>query len=335
MVKTGEMRTRRSPTWPVVLAVVLLVVACSSTATDSSPTAADPPSSTTTVTTAPPVESKELPGTTLTGDVAFLGPIRTVPVGNLTLAFRQFGDGPDLLLIAGQASSMSLWPATMLAALAEHHRVTMYDNRELGSTVPTTGGFTLPDLADDAARLIAALGLDHPAVFGWSTGGEIGLLLGVRHPDVLSALIITGATPGGPKSVLPPADIIALFAEANPDTGKLLDVLFSPSGAAAQAAFITDFVKVPQQAVTPRAAALYDTAEQEYWRVPEPDLAAIKVPVLVMNGSDDYAVPPANATYIAQRIGANATLQLDPGGRHAWFIEHPAAFATALTSFVG
>jgi pimeloyl-ACP methyl ester carboxylesterase len=251
------------------------------------------------------------------------------------MAFRQFGSGPDLLLIAGQASQMSQWPVSTLAMLAKKHRVTIYDNRDLGNTTFTTQPFTLTDLADDAAGLITALGLQRPAIFGWSTGGEIGLLLAVRHPDVLSALAITGATPGGPNSVQPPEAINKLFADPNPDIPKLLDVVFSPSGAAAQKQFIADIVKVPQPPSSPHAPAKYDVAERDYWAQPEPKLDAIMVPTLVMNGTADYAVPPANATYIAAHIGKRARLELDTGGRHGWFIEHPVHFETLMASFLG
>lgn len=277
----------------------------------------------------------EVPGSLLAGNVAFLGPIYTVPVGDITMAYRQFGTGPDLLLINGQGAGMSVWPLATLGALAANHRVTIYDNRDLGDTTHTTAPFTLVDLADDASRLIGALGLDHPGVFGWSTGGEIGLLLAVNHPDALSALAITGATPGGPHTVQPTPDINELFASANPDLGKLFDVLFSPSGDDAKAAFVDGIVKVPQPANSPDAAAKYDAAERAFWAAAEPALDTIRIPVLVMNGDADYAVPSANASYIAERIGSNAKLELDPGGRHGWFIEHPDHFITAITTFLG
>src|SRR5262249_15533384 len=157
------------------------------------------------------------------------------------------------------------------------HRVTIYDNRDLGDTTDTTTQFQLTDLADDAASLIGALGLHQPAVFGWSTGGEIGLLLAIRHPTALSKLAITGATPGGPKSVLPPPDVIALFASPNPDVAKLLDVLFSPNGAAAQQAFLNGYGMVQHHDPAPDATSKYDVAEKHYWSSPEPNLAAITV----------------------------------------------------------
>ena len=160
------------------MAVTIGGAACSSGSTAGAPAA----------TTTSRAQPTTVADSTLEGDVAFLGPIATVPVGDVTMGFRRFGAGPDLLLICGQASSMSVWPATLLRALSQHHRVTIYDNRDLGSSTDSAGAFTLADLADDAAGLIAAVGLDHPAVVGWSTGGEIGLLLASRHPDALTSL---------------------------------------------------------------------------------------------------------------------------------------------------
>jgi pimeloyl-ACP methyl ester carboxylesterase len=313
----------------------LVLGACSSssdeTSTTSRSSATTEPS--TAVTSRP--ETSEIKGTQLEGDVAFLGPVLTVPVGDVTIAFRQFGKGSDLVLIAGQASPMSLWPASLLVELAAQHRVTIYDNRDLGATKAAQTAFTLPDLADDAAGLIAALGLDHPKVFGWSTGGEIALLLASRHPDALSKLAITGATPGGPKSVLPPPEIIELFADPDPDTTKLFDVLFSPEGKAAQDKFLSDYVKVPQSTVSAEAYKAYDDAEHAYWDAPEPDWSKVAVPVLVTNGAEDYAVPPDNARYIAERLGRRGRLELDSGGRHAWFLEHPDHFRSSVLAFFG
>jgi pimeloyl-ACP methyl ester carboxylesterase len=287
-------------------------------------------------TTAVTVAPTEIPNSALEGDVAFLGPIYTVPVGDLTMAYRQFGAGPDLVLIAGQASPMSVWPASLLAALAEHARVTVFDNRDLGYTTATTTPFTLEDLADDVSGLIGALELDRPDVLGWSTGGEIGLLLAIRHPENVSSLAITGATPGGPQSVLPPPDLIECFASDTPSC-NLLDVLFSdsPSGADATARFAADYVKLgPQPPTVAGTGAKYDHAEQAYWSGAEPDLDAITVPVLVMNGGSDPAVPPSNAQYIAERIGDNATLEIDPNGLHAWFFEHQDRFLEVITQFL-
>ncbi len=331
------------------LAVVALLGGCAGSSTPSPPPTAAPasataPSSATagptaTQTTAPTPATAagptEIPNTTLSGDLAFLGPIRTVPVGNLSMAYRQLGSGPELLMIAGQAAPMSIWPAPTLAALADHFHVTIYDSRDLGNTTDTSGPFALTDLADDAAGLITALELDRPAVFGWSMGGEIGLLLAVRHPNALSSLAITGATPGGPNTVLPSPDILECLGSEAPQC-DLLATLFSatPAGTEATARFIENLQTVPQEPLVPGTATKYDQAERAFYSGDEPDLDAIAVRVLVMNGEADPVTPPANARYIAERIGDNARLEIDPGTRHGWFIEHPDRFLELMTDFL-
>ena len=310
----------------VALAIVgSLAAACGAAATQ-----------TTAPTLATAAGSTEIPNTTLSGDLAFLGPIRTVPVGALSMAYRQLGSGPELLMIAGQAAPMSIWPASTLAALADHFHVTIYDNRDLGTTTDTSEPFALADLADDAAGLITALGLDRPAVFGWSMGGEIGLLLAVRHPNVLSSLAISGATPGGPNTVLPSPDILDCLGSETPQC-DLLATLFSATaaGTEATARFLANLRTVPQEPLVPGTATKYDRAERAFYAGDEPDLDAIAVPVLVMNGEADPVTPSANARYIAERIGDNARLEIDPGTRHGWFIEHPDRFLELMTDFLG
>lgn len=332
---TGE--PRRTRLHSLGISLLCGLVACSvgvSTYGTAAHGSTPPPPTPTDSTAAVRPEPVELAGSQLGGDVAFLGPILTVPISDITMAYRQFGAGPDLLLINGQAASMSVWPASLLRWLAQTHRVTIYDNRGLGNTVAANLDFTLPDLADDAAALIETIGLDRPDVFGWSTGGEIGLLLAARHPDTISTLAITGATPGGPHSVLPPPEMIELFASPTPDPGAILDMLFSPDGAEAQAAVIADISKVTQIPVTAETAQAYDEAEHAYWAAPEPDWETITIPTLVMNGQDDVAVPPANAEYIAEQLGTNAQLELDPRGRHAWFLEHPDHFKAVYAPFI-
>jgi pimeloyl-ACP methyl ester carboxylesterase len=251
------------------------------------------------------------------------------------IAFRRFGKGPELVLVAGEGSGMGDWPASWLASLAAHYTVTVYDNRDLGLTSRTASAFTLADLADDLAGLIHALGLHRPAVFGWSTGGEIGLLLAVRHPDALRALAISGATAGGSLTV-PATPEIEACLRADPPTCDLLSMLFSTDadGEAAKGAFVADYVKVPHPDDAPHAMAKYVDAEDHYNSGDPVDFARITTPVLVSNGDVDQLVPVSNAHVIADHLGARATLVIDHGGAHAWFVQHPDRFLAALGSFL-
>ena len=73
---------------------VLLMAACSGTSNDASKTTRSGSSSTTEPSTKTrPSPTQELPGTQLAGDVAFLGPIRTVAVGDVTITFHTIPKG--------------------------------------------------------------------------------------------------------------------------------------------------------------------------------------------------------------------------------------------------
>ena len=74
-------------------------------------------------------------------------------------------------------------------------------------------------------------------IVGWSTGGEIGLSLAERHPGKVASLVVVGATAGGPTAVQPSAAVQKLFAS---NSQKLLGLLFPPSAAAAQGAYIQE-----------------------------------------------------------------------------------------------
>ena len=62
----------------------------------------------------------------------------TVPVDGIRLGYRQFGRGPDLLMVTGDTAAMSLWTPYLLQPLSEHFRVTIFDNRGVGYSTTTS-----------------------------------------------------------------------------------------------------------------------------------------------------------------------------------------------------
>ena len=140
-----------------------------------------------------------MPGTRPTGTAAFLGPVRQVRAGGITIGYRQFGSGPPLLLIAGESSSMVELGPFLPRSLSRHFRVTEFDNRGVGySSDQPARPLTIELMADDSAHLLDVLGIRKALVVGWSTGGEIALTLAVRHPGKVSALAIATSSPSSP-----------------------------------------------------------------------------------------------------------------------------------------
>jgi pimeloyl-ACP methyl ester carboxylesterase len=174
----------------LVLVALLLIAGCGSSQRRSKQTAR---------TTTP---EKLVSRTRPTGTAAFLGPVRRVRAGGITIGYRQFGKGPPLLLIAGQSSSVVEWGPFLPRRLSRLFRVTEFDNRGVGySTDQPSRPLTIELMADDTAHLLDALGVRKAVVVGWSTGGEIALTMAARHPNKLSALVTSGGTAGGPTTV--------------------------------------------------------------------------------------------------------------------------------------
>jgi len=310
--------------------VVLVTASCSSTgrpAEGAGPGATSPPAT---------VASVEVADSTPTGDLAFLGPLRKVPVDDIVVGYRQFGSGPPLVLIVGQDSSLSYWGPDLLRRLGDRFSVTAFDNRGVGATSdPATAPLTIGTMADDTAGLIGALGLDRPTVFGWSTGGEIALALAVRHPGVSGPLMVSGATPGGPDSTPAPPELDVLLASTElADQIKLLDELFTPSGAAARDAYVQGLLSMPADPVSPQIQARQAEAEAAFAKDTSvaDALGSITTPVLVTDGAADRLVPPANASLIAGRI-PGAQLVLVPDTSHAWMLQDPDRFLALLVAF--
>src|SRR5919197_6681477 len=100
------------------------------------------------------------------------------------LSYFRRGQGEPLLLIMGMGGHHRMWREEFLALLEPHFDVVAYDHRGIGESDRAEGPFSVADLADDVAGLIAALGWERAHVFGISLGGMVAQELVLRHPEL-------------------------------------------------------------------------------------------------------------------------------------------------------
>jgi pimeloyl-ACP methyl ester carboxylesterase len=265
-----------------------------------------------------------VPGTRPSGAAAFMGPVRRVRAGGITIGYRQFGSGPPLVLIAGEISSMSYWGYELPRRLSQYFRVTEFDNRGVGySTDQPSRPLTIELMADDTARLLDTLGIPSAVVVGWSTGGEIGLSLAERHPGKVRALVLSGATAGGTTEV-----------DMSAHSGSLLNSLFPASARAAELAYFAGILAMPTEKVGLEIARRQAAAERRFARSSATynGLIDIELPVLVTAGGVDGIVPPANARLIAARI-PHARLVIFAGAGHMMMFQDIDRFVGLVTEF--
>src|SRR5262245_23993383 len=106
-----------------------------------------------------------------------------VPVGRV-IALAGRGDSwilempgppgaPVVLLLHGLGATAALNWHAVFDALGRHYRVIAVDHRGHGRGIRLRGRFRLADCADDAAALLAALGIEHAIAVGYSMGGPV------------------------------------------------------------------------------------------------------------------------------------------------------------------
>jgi pimeloyl-ACP methyl ester carboxylesterase len=145
----------------------------------------------------------------------------------LKLYYERAGSGPELLFIPGWCCDHS-WFQPQFDHFARSHTVTTFDLRGIGRSDAPTDGYTIPDFADDVARLCEAIGIVEPVVVGHSLGGMIGIELAARRPGVARALVLVDPGPIDPL----PATVQGFI--------DLAEQLAGPDGEAVRRAYVSD-----------------------------------------------------------------------------------------------
>jgi haloalkane dehalogenase len=151
----------------------------------------------------------------------------TVEVDGLTLAYRDVGSGPPVLLLHGWPTSSFLWRDVM-TPIAAQNRVLALDLPGFGASdkpLDVTYGFEF--FAHALDRFLAALEIEQIGLAVHDLGGPVGLHWAVHHPGRVTrlALLNTLVYPEFSEAVLQ-------FIKAC-STPELREFLTSPDGLAA------------------------------------------------------------------------------------------------------
>jgi pimeloyl-ACP methyl ester carboxylesterase len=256
-------------------------------------------------------------------------PVQTVHTALGTVAYRAIGNGPALLLINGFSATMEDWDRLLVDALAQHHRVVIFDSAGIGRTQSLAAPLTIDAMADQTAALIDALHLGRPAVLGWSMGTTIAQALAVLHPSDVRALVLCAPYPGNGAVVLPPRKVL--------DASNDPTALFPADQTGAELTYGLAISSYPK---APPAPSATDTAQQHaldrWWAGDDPpgrQVAKITVPTLIADGTADRLDPVANSHLLARLI-PRATLKLYPDAGHAFLYQDDTGVTAQVDSFL-
>ncbi len=264
---------------------------------------------------------------------------RFVRVGDVELCYESLGDPahPTVLLVMGLNLSMDWWRDDFCADLvARGFHVVRFDNRDVGRSTRVRGPgitpwqflrrraspvYTLGDMADDAAGLIAAVAPEGAHVVGASLGAMIAQEVAIRHPARTRSLVSIMGRPGDgrtgrvswrrvPDFLRPPA--------ADPVEGMVAS--FRRIGSAGRTEQDDEDVRT-----TIRRAMSRDVGDGSGGgrqlaacvgeRDRTADLGRLGMPVLVLHGDRDRVIVPSGGRATAAAVPGAELLEV-PGMGH-------------------
>lgn len=245
--------------------------------------------------------------------------------GDVHIAYQVSGDGPfDLVFVPGFVTHLELaWRlATFGAALDEmgsFSRLIRFDKRGTGMSDPVSGAPTLETRMDDVRAVMDAIGSRRAAFYGLSEGAAMSILFAATYPERTAALVVRSFSP---RTMWAPDFPWGRTEEAyQREVERALRIYAARAGAreavGAYGAYDDEvresFIDYLRYGASPgMLEALYRmNREIDIRHV----LSAVRVPTLVLHGSEDQLVPVEVAAYTAQRIPSARLVEI-PGAGH-------------------
>jgi pimeloyl-ACP methyl ester carboxylesterase len=262
----------------------------------------------------------------------------TAPDG-VGLEVREWGDpaGQPLLLIPGVAQSYLSFVRQYAAPALQRFRIVSFDPRGHGlSDKPQgVGYYGGRRWSDDVAAIMTSLGLSRPVLAGWSLGGRILRQYLVDHGDArLGGVAFVSCRPVELPDVVGPGNAILPSVELGnlqSRIGVALQFLrncFGRPPAEAELSFMLGYNILCPWEIRQQIGQWLTPVE-----ISEAALRAVRVPALVVHGSDDILVL-LKAGEITAGLIPHARTSWYAGCGHSVFFEEPDRFNRELADFV-
>jgi magnesium chelatase accessory protein len=263
---------------------------------------------------------------------------RFVQAGGLSWHVQEMGQGPTLLLLHGTGASTHSW-RDLLPLLARDFHVVALDLPGHGFTeAPERDRLSLPAMARGLTALLGKLGVEPEGIVGHSAGAAIAMqmvLTGAVAPSCLISLNGALLPFKGVASQLFPS--VARLLVLNP----LVPRLFAWRAGSTEA--VTQLLEGMGSRLDARGQDLYQRLFSNRVHVASTlgmmanwDLEALgrsfgrlDLPVLLVVGAGDRAVPPGDARAVAQRL-PDARIETLPGAGHLIHEEKPGDIAALI-----
>jgi len=251
------------------------------------------------------------------------------------IEYDDVGRGRPVVLLHAFPLSRLMW-RPQIEELSKDYRLVTPDFPGFGGSGASHGAPSIAAMADAVAGLLDALQISQPVVLaGLSMGGYAALAFARQYPARLRGLVLAD-TKAGADTAEGKSNRDKMIAFAQEHTAEevfeqLLSKLVSEETRTHRPAVVTELRRIaaaqPTKAIRAALQALRDRPDATPW------LRDIRVPTLVIVGSDDGLTPPGVAQALVDRIPDTRLATLSGAG-HLSNLEQPELFNLALCGFL-
>lgn len=254
-------------------------------------------------------------------------------VNNVTLHVEEEGDGLAIVLLHGWSMSGRFFESQLGGALPGH-RVIVPDFRGHGRSEKVLEGHTVGNYATDIRLLLEELGVERPALVGWSMGAMVALeyvktfgngsVTGIGIVDQPpSDLALEGLPYTSGSTIEELADAVAAVQlDQSSVAVKVANLILHEPTEQLTSWIVSEMLQVPAAIAS---TILVDQTLKDYREV----VSALRCPTLVVFGRDPKATPPAAGAWISEQI-PGSRLEIFEHSSHCPFLEEPDRFNEVL-----
>jgi pimeloyl-ACP methyl ester carboxylesterase len=254
--------------------------------------------------------------------------VNTIPVGDMKV--RVSGTGFPLILVHGFTTTSEFWREQVEEFSASYQVIRLNLPGHGISPSPTTRSYTIDAFVEDLEGIFQHFSLSRAALVGLSMGGVVAQKFAVKNPQLLQSLVLVDTTANGLGPDVRAENVLAAIDSLGIATASQ-NVVAHSFGPGAPRALVEwakrEVIQTPEFVARAAIMSLTKTDTRA-------SLSRITTPTMVIVGSEDIILPPAESRTLSDGI-PNSTLIVIENAGHFPMVEQPGEFNRTLRGFLG
>jgi 2-hydroxy-6-oxonona-2,4-dienedioate hydrolase len=245
------------------------------------------------------------------------------------LRYREAGTGPVVILLHGLGGDGSRWTSTM-STLGGQFRVIALDQIGFGQSDKPLVNYNHALLAEFLVEFLNTLDVPQASIVGHSMGAFVGTYVAVHHPEKLDRLVVVD---GGSLEIRPrdPQLVRIQNGTTLAETREYFELMFLDKSRVTDTLVRDNYLRRIKVAFT--ISRMQESREQKIGYVSKEEASRIAAPTLILWGTHDVLLPPADAELLDRVIPNSRLVMLKKSG-HIPQIEQPQEFNQSIRDFL-